>query len=139
MTIQELSLKCKKALEGDLFVVLVIILVGIASFGLGRLSTLPGREPVKIYQNPASGTAFLSTASAGRELGQGRGIGQNQGTSPSAPRSEGKYVASKNGSVYHLPSCSGAKRIKEENKIWFDTTEAAELAGYRKAANCEGL
>jgi len=51
----------------------------------------------------------------------------------------GKYVASKNGSKYHFPWCSGATRMKEENKIWFETKEAAEKAGYGPAANCKGL
>jgi hypothetical protein len=55
------------------------------------------------------------------------------------PSGSGNYVASKNGTAYYLPSCSGAGRIKDENKIWFDTESAAENAGYKKAANCSGL
>jgi len=49
------------------------------------------------------------------------------------------YVVSKNGARYHYPWCSGAQSIKEENKIWFDTKEEAEAAGYTPAANCKGL
>jgi methylphosphotriester-DNA--protein-cysteine methyltransferase len=52
---------------------------------------------------------------------------------------KGTYVASKSGSAYHFPWCSGAQRIKEENKVWFETKEEAELAGYRPASNCKGL
>jgi hypothetical protein len=52
---------------------------------------------------------------------------------------EGKYVASKNGSKYYLPECSGVKRIKEENKIWFDTIKEAEKEGYEPAKNCKEL
>lgn len=51
----------------------------------------------------------------------------------------GGYVASKSGAVYHLPWCSGAKRIKEENRIYFASKEEAERAGYRPAANCKGI
>jgi methylphosphotriester-DNA--protein-cysteine methyltransferase len=51
----------------------------------------------------------------------------------------GSYVASKNGTKYHYPWCSGAKRIKDENKVWFDTVEQARAAGYTPAANCPGL
>jgi hypothetical protein len=56
-----------------------------------------------------------------------------------ATSQDGRYVASKNGSAYHLPWCSGAARIKEENKIWFATKEEAEAAGYRAASNCKGI
>lgn len=49
------------------------------------------------------------------------------------------FVASISGTKYHLPSCSGAKRIKEENKVWFSTKEDAELAGYGPAGNCPGI
>jgi len=41
------------------------------------------------------------------------------------------FVASKNSKVYHLPSCKYAKRIKEENKIWFRSEEEAKRMGYR--------
>lgn len=52
-----------------------------------------------------------------------------------------KYVlvASKNGKKYHLPYCSGASRISEANKIYFDSYAEAQKAGYSKAAGCLGL
>lgn len=60
-----------------------------------------------------------------------------QSTPPS--QSEGGYVASKNGTKYHLPWCGSAKQIKEENKIWFATKADAEAAGYTPASNCKGI
>lgn len=48
-------------------------------------------------------------------------------------------VGSKTGTKYHLPTCPGAKRIKPENLITFNSIPAAEAAGYTKAANCKGL
>ena len=56
-----------------------------------------------------------------------------------AGSAEGTYVASKSGTKYYLPSCASAKRIKDENKVWFATEAAAAAAGYAPAANCEGL
>jgi hypothetical protein len=56
-----------------------------------------------------------------------------------AVASEGSYVASKSGEKYHLPWCSGAQHIKEENKVWFKTKAEAEAAGYTPAANCKGI
>jgi hypothetical protein len=49
------------------------------------------------------------------------------------------FIGSKNSDIYHLPECSGAKRIKEENKKCFESKEEAEKAGYRPAQNCPGL
>lgn len=51
----------------------------------------------------------------------------------------GQYVASQKGKKYHWPWCPGGKSIKEENKIWFNSREDAERAGYTPAANCPGL
>ncbi len=42
----------------------------------------------------------------------------------------GIFVASKNSKIYHRPDCKYAKRIKEENKIWFQSAKEAEDRGY---------
>ncbi len=52
---------------------------------------------------------------------------------------KGNYVASRSGSFYYLPSCSGAKRIKEKNQVWFQTKEEAEVRGLKPSATCDGL
>lgn len=38
----------------------------------------------------------------------------------------GKYVASKTGSSYHIPKCDWAKKIKENNRVWFDDEKEAK-------------
>lgn len=43
---------------------------------------------------------------------------------------KGKYVGSKNGTKYYLPTCATVKRIKLENYVWFDSPEDATLQGY---------
>ena len=42
----------------------------------------------------------------------------------------GMFVASKNSKIYHKPDCKYVKRIKEENKIWFQSAEEAKDKGY---------
>ena len=44
----------------------------------------------------------------------------------------GKYVASKMGSVYHIPKCDWANNIKEENRVWFNSDEEAKRKKYKK-------
>ena len=44
------------------------------------------------------------------------------------------FVASKNGKTYYKISCKN--RIKEENKIYFQTEQDAKKAGYRRSKTC---
>ncbi len=50
--------------------------------------------------------------------------------------SAGNFLASINGKAYYPKDCAAANRIKEENRIWFDTKEEAEAQGYKPAQNC---
>ncbi len=54
-------------------------------------------------------------------------------------KEKGAVVGSKNGSVYHLPWCPGAKQINEENEVWFESRKEAEDNNYTPAQNCKGL
>jgi len=54
-------------------------------------------------------------------------------------KKEYKFVASKNGKFYYYPWCPGVERIKEENKIYFNSKQEAEKAGYKPAKNCFNL
>ncbi|MFC1617933.1 hypothetical protein ACFL2B_01480 [Patescibacteria group bacterium] len=51
------------------------------------------------------------------------------------PAATGQFVASKNGKKYHPTDSGTAKRIKEENKIFYQTKQAAEAAGYEAGAS----
>ena len=46
------------------------------------------------------------------------------------------YVASKNSDVFHESDCSYVSKIKESNKIWFDTIEEAQASGRRGCYVC---
>lgn len=117
-TIQGFWVSCKSYLEGALSewgVILVIFLVAFSSFGLGRLSA--GEE--------ARPAVRVGKASQEAEP-QGMAVG-------------GLVVASRTGSVYHYPWCSGAAQIKRENQIWFESEEAAKNAGLTASKSCKGL
>jgi hypothetical protein len=120
----------------DTALVLLVGLLGAVAFGLGRLSAGDAAPSPVLCQTaamlPAASTlAPVSTPSAT--------LGASPATADQPAPTTASYVASKSGSVYHLPWCAGAKRIKEENKVWFGSKAEAEAAGYRPASNCKGL
>lgn len=123
-SIREIVQKIKSFLvfpPTDMIIVAIIILVGVASFGLGRLSVSSKlKTPVTIIEGSQTASVVDSTL-----------VSPQQG--------EGNVVASKNGTKYHFPWCSGAQKITEQNLITFNSTEEAKSAGYTPAANCKGL
>ena len=111
----------------DIFIISVIILVALISFGIGRL-TAPKTEPIQIKNLEKALPSSLRSEEGGQASVEGIKTDY-----------QGKVVGSKNSDKYHLPECPGAKQISEQNKVWFDSIEAAEKAGYKPAGNCPGL
>ncbi len=117
--------KLKSFLADDaLFMVLLMLLVGVVSFGLGRHSVV-GSTVQQVSSGPA-GVIFTDNSLP---------------FVPVLPTGQEKFllIASRSGTKYHLTSCPGAAQIKEENKLYFDSIALAEAAGYTPAANCPGL
>ncbi len=135
MTIADAREKCKSLAAKapkDVLLVAILILASSASFGLGfsagRDAAGQGQGSTLRIEVPAQGAV---AAAAGADAAQ---------PSPEATAGKaGAIVASKNGSKYYLPSCSGANRISDANKVWFASPAAAAAAGYAPAANCPGL
>ena len=104
-----------EALVGEWGLVGVVVLVGLSSFALGRFSALEAPRP------PVSLTQAAEVAEpASRYLG--------------AP-----LVASRSGSVYYYPWCSGAQNISPAKQVWFGSAAEAQKAGYRASKSCQGL
>jgi hypothetical protein len=78
----------------DVLTVAVFVLATSGSFGLGILA---GRDQVLSKGQGSDFTTLKATAAAGAAV------------SPNTDAKTGTYVASKNGTKYYLPSCSGAK------------------------------
>lgn len=138
MNIQEITESFKSRVKGllsqdEVYTLFLVLLVGAAAFGLGRASV---DVPVGMVT-----AVVLETSAAIEDASEVKVQEPVKSTiSEELPDSgvlPGKYVASKTGTKYHLPTCGGAKQIKEENKVWFTTKEEAEGAGYTPAANCK--
>ena len=119
--------KLKSFIADDtFFTAILMLLVGVVSFGLGRQSV----EEVAGAQsfNQPAGVVFIQPKNSVEIAGE-----EESGAIVA------QVVVSKSGTKYHLLTCSGAKTIKEENKVYFESSAKAKAAGYMPAANCEGL
>lgn len=104
----------KTLTTGSMLTFILVALVAVASFGLGRLSMLDTSHTVSLVEIP------LTEGQPALVMG-------------------GTFVASKKGSAYYFPWCAGAERITPSNMVWFTSREQAEKAGYAPAKNCSGL
>ena len=130
----------------DFYLIVLMITLTLLGYGLGRLSNITSnREPVKIEmlgevigQNSSQDTLKVATVnSATKNIKQTLEATNNN--VPVTSSLAGVYVGSRTSTKYHLPTCSGAKRIKEENRVWFKSKEEAESRGYTPAGNCPGI
>lgn len=103
-----------------LFLVLVIVLVALLAFGIGRISQAGNREPIKIEMD--------SNLQASMDNGNSLKIVNSK-----IENLAGVFASSK-GRKYYYPGCSNT--ISEANKITFSTPKEAELAGFTLASNC---
>ena len=103
-----------KYLPPEIPLIAIMLLVSLGSFLLGRLSVLTKARYSGQVQN------LPMEAKQPMPLG-------------------GLFVASRRGSNYYYPWCSGATRIASENRIWFKNEAAARAAGYTPSASCKGL
>lgn len=134
--------KLKSFLTDDaLYYSILVILVAIASFGLGRQS-VGGTSSENKPQMNATPVVTPAIAPSSVLTPNPATVSPSQATTqPAAVAGAigGEVVASKSGSKYHLPTCPGAKQIKPDNLITFESIAAAEAAGYTPAANCKGF
>ncbi len=96
-----------------------LVLVFLIGLGLGLLINNGGSSQIIIDKNAKVGLPEAS-----------------QNFAPSAVQNGSNFMASINGKAYYPKNCAAGNRIKEENRVWFATTEEAEAQGYKPAQNC---
>lgn len=127
---------------GDHVVVFLTVLLAIgASFFAGRMSILEnGKLPVDIRLG--AGNLIIEKL---QENSENNNVSDNLVYANTESETEnvaempryGMFVASKNSDIYHLWTCPSVDRIKDDNKIWFDTREEAEETGRTMAGDCK--
>jgi hypothetical protein len=117
----------------DILVIFIVILVGLASFELGRLSRDKQGSGVKIgYSNQTINQEANALSSNNHS-----NILQNDKIEKN-PNTNGKnFFASSRGSKYYPIGCTGGQNIKQENRIYFNTSTIAEQAGYVLSSSCK--
>ena len=103
-----------------------MILIAFTGFNIGRMAPVK-KTPLAILDTQK---ATLYQAGTPQPLPE-----QASRPTPAIPR-DTRIVASKNSDKYHFAYCTSAKRIKEENKIWFQTEAEAQAKGLTLAGNC---
>lgn len=101
----------------------IILISAVNGFGVGWISNIPEKGSVRTEKSFSIDFSNM-------------GEGSDDGPNSSSGSLIGNIVASKNGTKYYKVTCSGANRIKEENKIYFQTVEEAIAAGYGEAKGC---
>lgn len=116
----------------DILIVIIVILVGLGSFELGRLSKEASSSGLKIEYPNQNGQSEANVISAATDVPRPE---TGRGTSVATP--SGKiFFASNRGSKYYTTSCSAGKTIKQENRVYFTTGEEAVAAGYTLSSSC---
>ena len=134
-----------KSRQYHIFLATCIGLISIISYNLGQINSLK-KTPVSIKESAGlKADIFDATHNQPIRRAQGPGFIEGQPTANDtgnpnikAPsqKLDTRVVVSKNSDKYHYSWCSGAKRIKPENQIWFTSAQEAENRGYVLAGNC---
>ena len=134
-------------LPKNAFIAVFILLTGLGVIFFGRIGSFEEerKNALKIISTPPSdmmrkipldqqdkGTLTAASSSVA-------GSSNIAAAALSSSRGEGMYLGAQSGHTYYLPWCAGAKRIHEDNKIWFGNKEAAQEKGYKPAKNCKGI
>ncbi len=114
------------------FLAMVIVLVALLAFGLGRLSAEGKREPVKIINNsqfPISNLQSNSNDPMNNE--------NSLKIANSQIENLGSVYASSKGTKYYYSYCKST--VSDKNKVIFATAKLAESAGYTLSATCKPI
>jgi len=114
----------------DILVVLIVILVGLGSFELGRLS--------KSANSSSSGVKIeYPNQPQNQLLDQEANVLSTIESTQASQNNEKGFFASNRGSKYYPVGCDAGKSLKQENRIYFNTREEAVAAGYELSSSCK--
>ena len=125
----------KRITSDDIIFISLIVIIAFTAFNFGRLSMPRSISETMRFESATVGEIFndtkidIETDTIDIQRGE-------QLVTPA--HIDFRVVVSKKSKSmkYHFMWCSGAKRINEENKLWFENETTAQAAGYSLAGNC---
>lgn len=120
--------------RGRLFLLVGFVLVGAIAFQAGFLKgSAVAAKPLIIERPDASGCPQGTVAGTSADVTQTGTDHAASGTSTAPVPGTGdcRLVGSRNSTLYHLPTCAPAKRIKPENRVCFSSEADAQAKGYK--------
>jgi len=118
--------------RGRILLLSGFVLVGVIAFEAGFLQgSAVAAKPVVVERPDTSSCQGGQVAGASAETviqGTANAVSGSAGTVDPARCA---FVGSKNSTLYHLPSCASAKRIKPTNLVCFSSVEDATAKGYK--------
>ena len=119
--------------QRQLYLAIVIILVASLSFGIGRITVLTNREPIKIEYDPSVSNAQFLISNFQSIINEDSL--KNEKLKIENSFNTASVYASSKGTRYYFTHCKSS--VSEKNKITFDSEATAEAAGYTLALNCK--
>lgn len=140
---------------------MIVVLLVAFGFLLGRWTSLTNTAVPIVFQEAPGETSAAASAEDLRALVAGSATETTPSSPPPAStqptprlrpageatagrrpptttsdneRLSGAFVASVNGKKYYRASCTEVRRIKEENKVWFDSEAEAKESGLEPSA-----
>ncbi len=140
---EKIKLFSKYCIESDkgknIMTVIIVMLVGLGSFGLGRLSKNNNSENTGVkIEYPAQEANVIDNTIDYTQKGDksvSKTVFDTNGSKSDLVNNN--FFASKKGKKYYSIGCSAGKTIKETNKIYFTTEIDAQNAGYSKSTSCK--
>lgn len=146
MSIQDIISKIKRVVDNPEFAVilkklllslLVLVILGLCFVaGVVFTSTKSHKNsPVEIIYPPLVTTA-VEIVPQNRTGDKTVQVKKKTPPINNPPQYKDSFVGSKNSKLYYSPECTGSRRIKEENRVYFTTAQQAQVAGRTLAKSC---
>lgn len=132
--IKRLTLKCLYFLgHRDTLLSLIILFTGVSSFLVGKQSQIQNQNQPRIVFNYGVGSVLKKENDTRLE----GGTLDNTEESAYISNTTGSIFASRNGKKYYYSGCKSGSRIKQANRVYYDTKEQAEATGKTLASGCK--
>jgi len=121
-----------KSQQYHIFLAACIGLISVISYNLGQINSLK-KTPISVKESTNLKADIFDATHNLQPTTNNTG---NSNLKSQPQKLDTRVVVSKNSDKYHYSWCSGAKRIKPENQVWFNSAKEAESKGYVLAGNC---